>query len=100
MDNLLREIGYRPETESFEEFASRIRIEKQDAEREAKKCEETLIPIALHSLGFDELEFPLVQAALLRRRIASGEINPIIGRTLSLWFVSPRAESNNGLCSE
>ncbi len=58
MDGLLRDVGYRPERESFEDFASRIKIKKVDAEREAKGCEDTLIPIALQSLGLEDLEFP------------------------------------------
>lgn len=58
MDALLHDIGYRPARESFEEFSSRIKIDKADAEREARRCEETLIPIVLRSLGFEDVEFP------------------------------------------
>lgn len=133
MDALLHDIGYRPTRESFKEFSSRIRMTKTDAEREARRCEETLIPIVLRSLGFEDVEFPheirlveerdywmgwtsttptgllllrynfhpmhnwfqgdmefltlhevgghFVQASLLKRRIASGEVNPVIGIT-------------------
>lgn len=54
----LDHVGYRPNRESFEDFASRLRIGRDEAEREAKRCEETLIPLALKSLDLEDVEFP------------------------------------------
>lgn len=133
MYDLLRGLGYKPEREIFQEFASRIKIAKAEAEREARRCEDALLPIALRTLDLEDVEFPheirlvedrdywmgwtsttpegllllrynfhpmhnwfqgdmefltlhevgghFVQAGLLRRRIANGEVNPIIGIT-------------------
>ncbi|MBU0898321.1 MAG: hypothetical protein KKB03_01130 [Nanoarchaeota archaeon] len=58
MEALLREVGYKPDTESFEQFSSRIRVSKEEARQQVKSCEETIIPIVLESLGFNDLEFP------------------------------------------
>ena len=133
MEDLMRDAGYGQGREPFQDFISRIKVTKAEAETEAKKCEETLIPVALKSLALNDVEFPheirfveerdywmgwtsttpegllllrynfdpihnwvqgdmefmtlhevgghFVQAGLLRKRIADGEVNPVIGIT-------------------
>lgn len=58
LDEAMTQVGYLPDRESFEEFSSRLRISRDDAEREARRCEETLIPIALQALDLEDVEFP------------------------------------------
>lgn len=57
VDDLLAEFGV-PKRKPFKRFTSEIRLEKQDAEREARRCEEIYVPKVLEILGFSELEFP------------------------------------------
>jgi len=58
LNEVMERVGYRPERESFEGFVSRLRIEKGEAEKEARKCEDVLIPTALKALNLEDLEFP------------------------------------------
>lgn len=133
MNDLLREVGYKPSKESFYQFSQRIRLtSKKQARIQADECERTLIPIVLEELGFQHIKFPhkirfveernywmgwtsttqeglllrynfhplrewylgdmefmtlhevgghFVQAAILKKRIEYGEVNPLIGVT-------------------
>lgn len=57
VDDLLSEFGV-PRRKSFEQFTSEIKLGKQDAENEARRCEEIYVSQVLEILDFGGLEFP------------------------------------------
>ncbi len=54
----LKKMGYNPDRESARKFIEKLTVKKEEAMRQAKYCQEHLIPILLKSLGFKDLKIP------------------------------------------
>lgn len=54
----LKKMGYNPDRESARKFIEKLTVKREEAMRQAKYCQEHLMPILLKSLGFEDLKIP------------------------------------------